>query len=70
LREYLHGNGVSTVINYPVALPFLPAYRHLGHTTSDFENAHRHQETVLSIPIYPEIDQSQQDFIIEVINKF
>jgi dTDP-4-amino-4,6-dideoxygalactose transaminase len=32
LRQYLTNAGVTTVLNYPKALPFYPAYAHLNHT--------------------------------------
>jgi dTDP-4-amino-4,6-dideoxygalactose transaminase len=31
LVAHLKKSGIQTVINYPTALPFLPAYQHLGH---------------------------------------
>lgn len=36
LAKHLNADGIQTVINYPVALPFLPAYRRLGHAPGDF----------------------------------
>jgi dTDP-4-amino-4,6-dideoxygalactose transaminase len=32
--------GIQTVVNYPVALPFLPAYRRFGHRPEDFPVAY------------------------------
>jgi dTDP-4-amino-4,6-dideoxygalactose transaminase len=55
LREHLMNAGISTVINYPKALPFYPAYAYLGHTREDFPVAYAHQSRILSLPIYPEI---------------
>jgi len=43
LRQWLHERGVPTAINYPLALPFLRAYAHLGHKPSDFPVAHANQ---------------------------
>ena len=70
LREYLQEKGISTVINYPVALPFLPAYQYLKHDVKDFPNAFYNQSRILSIPLYPEMKQAQIDYVIESINKF
>ena len=39
LREFLMQNNISTGINYPVALPFLEAYKYLNLIKSDFPNA-------------------------------
>jgi dTDP-4-amino-4,6-dideoxygalactose transaminase len=51
---------VPTVVNYKRALPFLPAYSHLGHAPEEFPVAHRLQGRILSLPIFAEITETQQ----------
>jgi dTDP-4-amino-4,6-dideoxygalactose transaminase len=46
---------VQTAINYPVALPYLEAYRRFGHQPEQFPNAKRRQGGILSLPIFAEI---------------
>jgi dTDP-4-amino-4,6-dideoxygalactose transaminase len=70
LAEFLNKKGISTVINYPVALPFLPAYKYLNHVKYDFPNAFSNQSQILSLPIYPELTDSQMDYVVESINEF
>mgnify|MGYP006140466667 CR=1 FL=1 len=70
LATHLNSNGIQTVINYPVALPFLPAYKRLGHTSTDFPNASRNQNLILSIPIYPELNEARQAVVINSIAEF
>src|SRR5262249_15790788 len=55
LRKDVTGAGIATVLNYPKALPFYPAYAHLGHGPGDFPVAYANQSRILSLPIYPEI---------------
>ncbi len=55
LKEYLTQAGISTVLNYPKALPFYPAYIYLGHIPEDFPAAYFSQSRILSLPIYPEM---------------
>src|SRR6202030_2819540 len=55
LAAHLSAHGVQTADNYPVALPFLDAYRRFGHRAEQFPNAHRHQGRILSLPIFAEI---------------
>ena len=55
LRKHLTDAGIATVLNYPKALPFYPAYAHLGHGPEDFPAAYANQSRILSLPIYPEI---------------
>ena len=70
LREYLKKTGVESGIHYPIALPFLNAYKHHGHIPKDFPVAARFQNELLSLPIYPELDVKDQDRIIARIHEF
>lgn len=70
LADHLHKRGIQTVINYPIALPFLPAYKHMGHVYSDFPSAYENQARILSIPIYPEILSDSVDYVVDSINEF
>ena len=70
LARHLNANGVQTAINYPLALPFLPAYARLGHQPVDFPNAHRQQSRILSLPIFPEITAAQLAHVASTILSF
>ncbi|HEY3731203.1 MAG TPA: DegT/DnrJ/EryC1/StrS family aminotransferase, partial [Steroidobacteraceae bacterium] len=59
LAQHLKERGIQTVINYPVALPFLPAYAYLRCRPDDYPNAHRHQSRVLSLPMFAEMTAGQ-----------
>jgi dTDP-4-amino-4,6-dideoxygalactose transaminase len=70
LAQALAESGIQTVINYPIALPFLPAYRRLGHEPRDFPSAHHHQQRVLSLPLYAEMSVSQRATVTERVVEF
>ena len=70
LARHLSELGIQTVINYPVALPFLPAYARLGHRPADFPIAHRHQSRILSLPIFPEMRTEQMDAVTAALASF
>lgn len=70
LAAHLAGSGIQTVINYPVALPFVPAYSRLSHTPADFPDAHHNQSRILSLPIYPEMADEQVATVVEAIRAF
>ena len=70
LRAHLEKRGIPTVINYPKALPFYPAYAYLGHTPADFPVAYRHQSEILSIPLYAELTEDMQTSTVEAIREF
>jgi dTDP-4-amino-4,6-dideoxygalactose transaminase len=70
LASHLNGLGIQTVISYPTALPFLPAYARLGHQPADFPNAYRNQSRILSIPIFPEMTVAQQQAVDDALRSF
>jgi dTDP-4-amino-4,6-dideoxygalactose transaminase len=70
LASFLKDNGIGISVNYPIALPFLPAYAHLEHSASAFPNACRNQSRILSLPIYPEITDSQMTYVVQTIASF
>ncbi len=70
LREHLSQAGISTVLNYPKALPFYPAYAYLGHVPKDFPAAYFNQSRVLSLPIYPEMPEEAITHVANVISHF
>jgi dTDP-4-amino-4,6-dideoxygalactose transaminase len=70
LRQHLTNAGIVTVLNYPKALPFYPAYAYLGYAPEDFPVAHANQSRILSLPIYPEITDEMIEFVAEHIDSF
>lgn len=70
LAAYLAENGVQTAINYPTALPLLPAYLRLGHKPEQFPRAFDDQNKILSLPMFAEITRPQQDEVIRLIKNF
>lgn len=70
LAEYLSKKSIQTVVNYPIALPFLPAYKRFGHTGVDFPNAFCNQSRIISLPLYPEISDSSLEKVASTIKDF
>jgi len=70
LKKHLAERGIATVLNYPKALPFYPAYDYLGHQPADFPQAYADQSRILSLPIYPEMTPEQVDYVAGVIREF
>jgi dTDP-4-amino-4,6-dideoxygalactose transaminase len=70
LKAHLEKAGVSTVLNYPKALPFYPAYAYLGHTPEQFPVAYRNQSRILSLPIYPEMPLDMIEYVTAQVRKF
>lgn len=53
LKAYLQSRGVETMIHYPTALPFEPAYSRFNFEPKDFSIAFQFQQEVLSLPCNP-----------------
>jgi dTDP-4-amino-4,6-dideoxygalactose transaminase len=70
LRKHLTGAGVATVLSYPKALPFYPAYAYLGHTPEDFPVAYANQSRILSLPIFPEMGHEMISYVTACITEF
>jgi dTDP-4-amino-4,6-dideoxygalactose transaminase len=70
LRKHLTEAGISTVLNYPKALPFYAAYSYLGHVPKDFPVACFNQSRILSLPIFPEMGAEMIDYVVECIDDF
>ena len=67
LRQHLSRSGVATMLNYPKALPYYPAYARLNHSPSDFPNAFHNQSRILSIPIYPEMTEDMVQHVAAAV---
>lgn len=55
VRAELEAAGIATGIHYPSPLHLLPAYRHLGAARGDFPHAEAACDSILSLPMFPEM---------------
>lgn len=69
LAAALRAKGVPTIISYKRALPFVPAYAHLGHRPEEFPVAHRLQGRILSLPIFAEMTEAQQVHVATAVRE-
>ena len=67
---YLKNHGIECAIHYPTALPFLECYNYLGYRSDQFKVAFQYQNEILSLPMYPELDDNMLFYISEHIRKF
>jgi len=66
LQAYLAEAGIGTGIHYPIPLHLQKAYQHLGYKPGDFPVTERVAAEIVSLPMFPQLDASQQ---LEVVNK-
>ena len=67
LQERLKSKGIATGIHYPITLPNLKAYKYLNHREDDFPEATKASQEILSLPMFPEIEESQIEYISKEI---
>jgi dTDP-4-amino-4,6-dideoxygalactose transaminase len=70
LQEHLNSNGIQTGIHYPISLPELKAYRYMENEQTDFSEAKRASKEILSLPIFPELEEKHVRYVSEKIVKF
>lgn len=63
--EGLKKKNIHAGIHYPIALPFLKAYSYLNHKPEDFPVAFQLQQKILSLPLYPEMTEEQQNYVVQ-----
>ena len=67
LRTYLKENGVGTEVYYPLPMHLQNCYQDLGYRKGSFPLSERAAEEVLSLPIYAELTEDQQAYVVEMI---
>jgi len=67
LAEYLIEQGISTAVYYPVPVHMQKAFVNTQH---EFPLSEKAAEEVLAIPIFPEIEKREQEYLVEHIARF
>ncbi len=70
LRAHLKEKGVGTEVYYPLPLHLQNCYRDLGYSKGAFPVCERAAEEVLSLPIYAELTEDQQVYVVQSIADF
>jgi dTDP-4-amino-4,6-dideoxygalactose transaminase len=70
LQAMLRERGIGNSIYYPLALHLQPCFYHLGYMRGSFPAAEAATDSVISLPIYPELTRPQQDEVIDGVVSF
>lgn len=69
LRDYLKSKGIGTEIYYPVPLHKQECLQSLGHKDGDYPEAERACRELLALPIYPELNEDQQHYVVQTVRE-
>jgi dTDP-4-amino-4,6-dideoxygalactose transaminase len=70
LLDYLKTQGIGAGIHYPIPLHLQPAYAELGYAPGTLPVTEAVARSCLSLPIYPEMSDEQQDRVVTAIRTF
>jgi len=70
LRTFLQGRGIGCMVYYPVALHLQPCFADLGYGMGSLPVTEQAMTEVISLPIYPELTDAQQDEVIDAVREF
>ena len=70
LKAFLQTAGVPSEIYYPLCIHLQKAFAYLGHKPDNFPESEKASREVLSLPVYPELPDAQQDRVVQAIADF
>lgn len=70
LQAHLKARGIGNAVYYPLALHLQPCFAHLGYKPGSLPVTEAAQAAVVSLPVYPELTEAQQDAVVAAIREF
>lgn len=69
VQEVFTRHAIQSAIHYPVPIHLQPAYAGLGAGVGSFPVTERITDSIISLPIFPELTREQQDRVIDALRE-
>jgi dTDP-4-amino-4,6-dideoxygalactose transaminase len=70
LSDHLKSHDIGTKVYYPIPLHLQQCFRFLGYKPGDFPEAERAALETMALPMFPEITDAQQEYVVNTIKNF
>ncbi|GAB1431732.1 DegT/DnrJ/EryC1/StrS family aminotransferase [Spirochaetota bacterium] len=70
LSKHLTENGIGWSVYYPIPLHMQKCFAHLNYKEGDFPVAERVCKEVIALPIFPELEENEVDYVCDTIKAF
>ena len=70
LTEHLKTRGVGSKVYYPIPLHLQTCFNYLGYKEGQFPQSESAAKETLALPVYPELTDEQQVYVVESIKGF
>jgi len=68
VMQQLGDQGINTMVHYPVPPHLQPAYAEMGRGPGSYPLAEKIHQEIFSLPLWPQMSLSEQDYVIQVLN--
>jgi len=70
LSDHLKSHDIGTKVYYPIPLHLQQCFAFLGYKPGDFPEAERAAVETMALPMFPEITDAQQEYVVKTIQSF
>lgn len=70
LQRFLGSRGIGSAVYYPLSLHLQTCFSSLGYKEGDFPETERASSEVLALPIFPELNPNQQEYVVSCMEQF